>query len=334
MSPRCEVDAAADPRSTRRRPLYWLISIPLAAILLYFALRGVDWGRVGHIAATARIPLIVLAAAVMTVNSFVRAVRWCLLLNGGPGLSLATVFWSNSAGYMANGFLPARTGELLRSAMISARSGLSKTYVLTTALTERMMDAVALIAISSVLLLTIDRKPEWLASASKPFAIIGLGGVLAVIVLPRSKALIESILARIPLPVKLRDRLVQMTEQVLLGFRTLHHGGRLAGFSSLTATIWFLDASSNVIMARALGINLGLPLALLMLTAIGLSSALPSTPGNVGVAQFVTVSVLVPFGIAHTDAFAFALIGQALTYVVVASLGFIGLWRYNSVRAS
>ena len=66
------------------------------------------------------------------------------------------------------------------------------------------------------------------------------------------------------------------------------------------------------------------------MAAIGLSSALPSTPGNIGVFQFVTVSVLVPFGVTHTDALAYALILQALNYVVVAILGLLALWRYNA----
>ena len=273
--------------------------------------------------------LIAAACAVGSFSYLVRAVRWRILLGAGEKVDLATVFWSNSAGYMANNFLPARTGEVLRSAMISARSGLSKTYVLTTALTERLMDALALMTISSAVLLTIDRKPAWLAAASKPFAVIGLGGAIALILLPRFQGLIGKILARVRLPEKLLVRLMQMVDQVLLGIRSLHHGARLAGFCSFTALIWFLDAASSVILARALGLDLGFAVALLMLTGIGLSSALPSTPGNVGVFQFVTVSVLAPFGFSHSDALAFALICQALNYLIVAFWGLIAAWRYN-----
>ena len=49
---------------------------------------------------------------------------------------IGTVFGANMAGYLGNNFLPARAGELLRSVLISRRSSLSKTYVLTTALGE------------------------------------------------------------------------------------------------------------------------------------------------------------------------------------------------------
>src|SRR5205814_9459933 len=123
---------------------------------LYFALRGVDWRRVWQIASGANVPLLALSCAVTTVSYLTRAVRWRILLRAGGEIAFGTVFWSNCSGYLANNFLPARTGEILRSAMISARSTLSKTYVLTTALSERMLDALALITISAVVLLTME----------------------------------------------------------------------------------------------------------------------------------------------------------------------------------
>jgi uncharacterized membrane protein YbhN (UPF0104 family) len=60
-----------------------------------------------------------------------------------------------------------------------------------------------------------------------------------------------------------------------------------------------------------------------------LGSALPSTPGSLGVYQFVTITVLAPFGFSRSDALAYALIGQGVNYVVVTSLGLLGIWRYN-----
>src|SRR5262249_51845883 len=135
-------EVAAPP--VRRSPRYWLLSLPIAALALYFALRGVDWSRVWQIAASANIPLLVEACAVNSFSYLVRSLRWRVLLSAEGPIAYSTVFWSNSSGYLANNFLPARTGEVLRSAMISAKSGLSKTYVLTTALSERMLDGLAL----------------------------------------------------------------------------------------------------------------------------------------------------------------------------------------------
>jgi hypothetical protein len=69
--------------------------------------------------------------------------------------------------------------------------------------------------------------------------------------------------------------------------------------------------------------------SLILLSALGLSSAIPSTPGYVGVYQFVAVTVLVPFGFSRAEALAFILISQVLNYLVVSFWGLIGLWQVN-----
>ena len=97
---------------------------------------------------------------------------------------MTTAFWATAAGYFGNNFLPARAGELVRTFMISSRSGLETTYVLATALSERVADAIALVSIGALVLLTLPSPPGWLAAAARPFAILGLIGALAIAVLP------------------------------------------------------------------------------------------------------------------------------------------------------
>lgn len=318
----------AEP-TNRRRLVYWLIAFPLAAALLYFSLRGVDWRRVWQIAKAANPALICLAALTTSLNCVVRSLRWRILLTADRPIPATTVFWANSVGYLGNNFLPARAGEVLRSAMIGARSGLSKTYVLTTALSERLIDALVLLALSSLALLLVEHKPEWLAKAARPAAAVGLAGALALVLLPRADNLLHAVLDRLPVPAGLRRKLLDLSAQVLLGVRSFHHRKRLAGFAALTAFIWSFDVISAIILARALGLTLPPLVALLLIAGMGLGSALPSTPGYVGIYQFVAVSILVPFGFARSDALAYSLVSQAFGYVVTAVWGLLGLWRYN-----
>jgi uncharacterized membrane protein YbhN (UPF0104 family) len=71
--------------------------------------------------------------------------------------------------------------------------------------------------------------------------------------------------------------------------------------------------------------SITLPIAFLLIAGLGLGSALPSTPGYVGIYQFVAVSILTPFGYSRTDAIAYILLVQAMSYVVLAFWGLIGL---------
>ncbi len=301
-------------------------------VLLYLSVRGVDWARVGHTIAGANWMYLAAAIALICGSSFLRAVRWRILLNAEAYFKVATVFWANMAGYLGNNFLPARAGELVRTFLISRSSALSTTYVLTTALGERLLDVIALVLWSSLVLMNIESKPRWMEELSRTMAIVaGLGAVM-ILVLPHTGRWLEKILGKLPLPGGLRNRLIHLAGQILLGLRAFHSWQRLAGFVALTILIWLTDAASTMIGARALGLEIRFPVALLLLTALGLGSALPSTPGYVGIYQFVAVSVLTPFGMSKDDALAYILVAQALAYIVVMAFGLPGLYQFRRVE--
>lgn len=322
---------AAPPTSATKRHGVKIIvtagSIALAAVLLYYSLRGIEWRRVGLILGSAHLSRVALYSLLSSIALALRACRWRILLRAAGDVRVSTAFWATAAGYFGNNFLPARAGEVVRTMMISARSGLGKAFVLTTALAERMADAIALVTISALVLLTLPSQPGWLADAAKPFAIAGIGAVVAIAVLPWLEPFALRLLSRAPLPAGLSKTLAHLIGQIVEGIRSFHDPGRIAGFLSLTVVIWCIDAAGAVFVGRAMGLTLSIPIAFLLITGLGLGSALPSTPGYVGIYQFVAVSVLTPFGIARTDAIAYILLLQASSYVVVTFWGLLGLWR-------
>jgi glycosyltransferase 2 family protein len=316
-----------------RRIASWGLSFLVSGVLLYYSLRGVDWRGVWRTIAGAQWPYLIAGAAITSGSFFLRALRWRILLNAEGSFPIGTVFWANMAGYLGNSFLPARAGEVLRSVLISARSSLSKTYVLTTALSERLMDVIALVLGASLVLLTVNPKPRWMEDLSRTMAIVASLGALVIMVLPHTGTLLERILAALPLPAGLKKTLSVLTGQILLGMRAFHDWGRFAGFVFLTAVIWAADASSAIVTARGLGIHFSFGVALLLLTGLGLGSALPSTPGYVGVYQFVAVTALTPFGIGRDAALAYILVVQVTSYVLVVLYGLPGLYRLKSSAA-
>jgi uncharacterized protein (TIRG00374 family) len=307
-----------------------VLSLLLAGVFLYFSVRGADWGRVGRTIAGAQWSYLLAASALTVVSFFQRAVRWRILLNAGTWFSIPTVFWANMAGYLGNNFLPARAGEFIRTYLISRHSKLSKTYVLTTALGERLMDVIALVLWSSLVLLKVDPKPRWMQDLSKTMAVVAGLGAVVMMLLPHTGRLLETVIERLPLPEKLRARLLEFAEQILEGLRAFHDWGRFTGFVLLTVTIWMTDAFSVIAGAHALGLTVSFQVALLLLTGMGLGSALPSTPGYVGIYQFVAVTVLTPFGIVRDDALAYILVAQVAGSVVILALGLPGLYQLQS----
>jgi uncharacterized protein (TIRG00374 family) len=315
----------------RRGAWSWILGGALAVFLLWYSLRGVDWKRVIQIIAGARWSFLAAAGVMMCWSFLLRAVRWRILLNAGlpdgEWLRVPAVFWANMAGYLGNNFLPARAGELIRSLLISRRSSLSKTYVLTTALSERLADVIALVLWSSVVLLRLETKPAWMADLSRTTATVAAGGVLAILILPHMGGKVEQILRRLPLPAALGKRLIHLAQEVLSGLRAFHHWGRFAGFAALTVVIWISDTAGIMVIGRSLGLDISFSVAMLLITGLGLGSALPSTPGYVGIFQFVAVTVLTPFGVGRDSAIAYILVIQALSYMTVAALGLPGMYK-------
>jgi glycosyltransferase 2 family protein len=309
------------------RSLHWILAISLAAVLLFFSLRGIHWAEVWNILMRANLWLIMAAIVISTAALVLRAFRWRILLQAGAPVRISTAFWATTAGYFGNNFLPARAGELVRSFIISRATRLSKGFVLTTALSERICDAIALIFISSLILFVLPVKPGWFAHAAIPISILGFSGVICIGILPRLHQPIERALKAIPLSETVRERGRSIIDQVLIGMRSFHNKKRLFVFATLTGVIWFCDAVGTVTAMRALALPGTLVLAVLLITGLALGSALPSTPGYIGVNQFVAVSVLTPFGFSKNSAIAYILLSQAMQYFLITFWGGLGLLK-------
>jgi uncharacterized membrane protein YbhN (UPF0104 family) len=171
-----------------------------------------------------------------------------------------------------------------------------------------------------------------MSGAARTFGVVCLVAVAVLAVTPFMEGSASRLLNRLPIPVAVRSRLFDWLEHGVRGVRAFHSPARLTTFVGYTLLIWVIDAVGTVIGASALGLRMPLRAAFLLLAGLGLGSALPSTPGSVGIYQFVAVSVLTPFGFSRTSAVAYILVAQALSYVVIGAWGAIALWRYRALR--
>lgn len=303
-----------------------LITVALAVALLWYSLRGVEWRRVGEILTHARFELIAVGVGMSCSAYFLRALRWRVLLTSGGDVSIATAFWATCAGYFGNMFLPARAGEAIRTLMITARTPLTKSYVFATAFAERSSDLVFLILASP---LALQAAPGKLTNASRTMTVAGIVALAMLIFIPKTERLLAWFLELVRCPEGLRAKLIGIADQVRMGVSTLHEPVRLAQFTAFTLVIWTVDVSGAVLLSYALHLSLSFAGALLLIAALGLSSAIPSTPGYVGVWQFVAVTVLAPFGFSKSDALAYILVMQVLGYLVAGGLGLLSFWKLN-----
>ncbi len=310
-----------------------MFSLALAAVLLYLALRGLDWAafwktiRTGHYD-----EFLLLTIPISSINYFIRALRWSVLVRSDGKVPVLSVFWANMAGYMGNAYLPARAGELVRSAFLGRKSGLGTSFVLATALTERLLDVIALVLITMTSLLLSDSDVAPVSQRLARTSARRIVGLAIIIAAPFQERRILRLVSWAPLPERISRTLSEQITRFLVGMRSLQNGRRLVSFILLTVVIWVVVALANTIGVHIVSQTLSTGQAFILLAALGLSSAVPSTPGYVGVYQFVAVSVLVPFGFSRANALAYILLSQILNYIIVSFWGLLGLWQINKSK--
>jgi uncharacterized protein (TIRG00374 family) len=318
----------------RRRFVFWL-SILLAALFLYLALRGLDWTAFISALRKANYGYIPVIFIWSSITSWVRALRWRILLSAEKHIPTRNVFWANMAGYLGNNIFPARAGEFVRAAYVSKENKLSMSYSLTTGFVERMIDLIALVILGSISLSVAGIFSPPIQNAVKVMSGVAIVGIAVLLVTPYFGGGLHRILAgRLAVSTSVTEKFGKVLEQFLNGVEVLRHPKRAAVFILFTCLIWLIDAVGIVILARALHLRFALMESFLLLAALGLSSAIPSTPGYVGVYQFVAVIVLQPFGITNTEAVAFIVFLQVVNLLIVAFWGGISIWRASSLQES
>lgn len=321
----------ADEQLNAQRHKLWpkLASLALAAALLYLALRGLDWAAFWIAIRNGRYELLLITVPIGAANYLIRSVRWRVFVQARGRAPLLSVLWANMVGYMGNAYLPARAGELLRSAFLARKTGLGTSFMLATALTERLFDVIALVLIGSLALLAQPGLLPALSGAVWVMALAGFVGLGIAVAAPSQEARCIGLVSRLPLSPSISGTIIQQTTRFMQGMRALQNWKRLLSFALLTVLIWLVDAIACVIGVHVVSQSLTLAQALILLAGLGLSSAIPSTPGYIGVYQFIAVTILLSFGFTKAAALGFILISQITNYLVVTILGLAGIWQLN-----
>lgn len=105
-----------------KKALKYILSILLAAALMYMSFRGVDWAEFSKGLAACRWGFVLLSMAASMAAFFFRSQRWRILLQPfDPQMDSLTTFNGVNIGYLANFVFP-RIGEVIRCGFISRRS--------------------------------------------------------------------------------------------------------------------------------------------------------------------------------------------------------------------
>jgi glycosyltransferase 2 family protein len=274
-----------------------------------------------------RVPV---ALAAMYLATFpIRALRWQCMLPAGT-MSFVDALKGVLIGFAGNNFLPTRGGEFLRMEYMYRKAPqIGRITAISSILVERMLDGLTLLAILVIALHAshIDiGEHHWLGELRYvALAVFGLA-CAGWIVIRAWGGRIAALLRRTHLrpfhwAATMVDRFHVAAE--FLGFNPHTVMTVLLGFC-----VWIVEGGVVVVACRHYGLGVESVVAgYLTLAIVNFGLLVPSSPGNIGVYQYMTILALNLFGVAHDTALALSIVVHACQYVPTTLAGSAVLLR-------
>ena len=332
-----------------RRLLAQIGGFALGGVLLYLALRGVDFAEVGAALRQADYRWLVPFAAITLLSHLLRAWRWQVLLealpvppSASPRIPLRAAFYSLMIGYAVNAVVP-RVGELVRATNLARREHRPLSGVLGTVFVGRTLDTlVVALVLLSVFALFFDR----FATIERVFlepALVQLGRLPLALLMGVGLSAVALVGAAWWFVVRRRgrpggdwsDRLRPMLDAFKAGLLTVVRARRRGVLVGTTVAMWFCYTLMAYIPLVMLDLPVPFGLSLLDAYAImalgSLGVAVPS-PGGAGSYHYVTVQTLVHlFAVPANPAFAYAVITHAAQQLLFILTG-VTCWLLQGAR--
>lgn len=343
-----------------KKARFW-IGILISIIALAFAFRQVDFENVWSALAGANYWLLAASLVPLLLFLILRAVRWRLLFYPRQGLRLINLFAVINVGYLLSNIFPARLGDVARAYLIGDTEDVSRASAFSTVVAERVLDALCAVG-GFFVVLPFAPLPDWMVQSGLFVGAAALVAVVLFVVLVRRKEwslhLIDRILQLMHWPghETMTHFWARLGKRTRLGFlerlpwadRTdlgQMAGSLIDGFSGITTprlglplllwsvVIWAVISAYYWIVLLAF--DPGQPyvagVAVASITALGMT--IPSSPGYIGVFEFITRETMVLFGMTPDTALGYALVAHALVFVVYSLLGLVSMLQQNITYA-
>jgi uncharacterized protein (TIRG00374 family) len=312
------------PDRSGRRWLQLALGIAISAAMIWVAFRKQDLGQVWqHLQGMHWGPML-LAVVIATLPFALRIPRWQQLLRREDGTRIGAVpMWHSIAiGFAANNTLPLRLGELLRLGVISRLAPVPFPSALSSLLVERVLDALTVMGLLSVGLVTTDLAigGELETAAARLGMLGGLALVMAIGAAAFPRMAHRAVTVMTPSG-RIQELAIRVTQRLLDGVTALRDPRRAAPVVGWSLVLWVVNAAAFWVGFHAFDISVPFTAALILQGVLVIGIALPQAPGFVGVFEAAIVFTLMLYGVDEGVALAYAIAYHVLTFVPITLLG-------------
>jgi len=304
------------------------IGVVFSLGFLWLALHDVDLRETASALRRVNVPLLGAAVASYVLSTAAKAIRWQVLLAARKARSFGRAFSVLSVGIMVNTFMPARLGDFARAYLMGEAEADSKIYVLGTVAVEKVADLL-FVLLSLIVLLSQMALPEWLAGSARGMAVLLAILVPCLLLLVWQKDFILRMVERISrlVPPAWREWLVRQTRYGLNSLDVVRRPRLLIGLFGWSLIVWIISALTNYLVFLALKLAIPFWASLLLLVVLQVGTAVPSSPGRIGVFQYLAILTLSIFTIDKNVALGYSIILYLVIYVPIVLIGGYCLWR-------
>lgn len=315
---------------TLRSWRFWL-GMAISGLCLWLALKDVPLGTLREALAAANYGWLAPAVGIQLFAVLARGLRWQEIL-ARRGILRETA-WGHAVGFLFTNLLPFRVGDPARALVVAERTGIPFMQVGGSVIVERIID-VTTVLLALVLLLPWMQVPPVVRQAGLAFGLavlVALGGLWLMVRFRTAATMrLERLVRRVPrLPA---ERLLRWLDHLLDGFAPLMTPGIALRVGLWSVLSWALSIAIYWCVLRAFQPQATWVEAAFMVVSLSLAITVPSSPGFIGVFQYVGQQALVlPFGAKYDagTALAATLTAHLVYYLITSVLGILGLWQFG-----
>jgi uncharacterized protein (TIRG00374 family) len=308
----------------KKHKVVTVIGFLISLLLLYFSLRGIEFRQLLATLKNADMRFVFLPLLCILLCLVLCAYRWSKVV--GNDVRFRDTFISVLIGLFINNVLPARIGEIARGYALTKRRGISFTYSVTTVFVDRFFDLVGLLIITFIFL-PEDNLPKHIAQAI--YMLLGLFIVCTTLLIILSrKGIADKIAGRLarvrkPFIARFSKRILEIQQNL----RRISSPFNLVYFIAIAVITWLSMSTGLYFAMLALGVKISFVKVPFVCALLNMGLVIPSSPGYIGVYQFLLVYLLSIFNIPKHEAFAVSLLFHASWYLPYNIFGAIFLMK-------
>jgi len=311
----------------------FFIGIMVSLLFLYLALENVDIRVVAASFRNIDFRYLALCIVCQFASLFCRSYLWKNILSFEKDVRYRHSFEALLIGYMGNNVLPFRMGEAMRAYAMGKKEGISRTLSFASIILERLIDLFTLLLFFLTLVLLMKLEEWIILSGIVVFAFLILA-ILFLYAVASDFLSLPSALYKIAIryiPEQLTGIVERIAGSFVKGIKLIRSLQQALWLVFLALMAWILWTAILYFGLKAFHLNLPITATLLLSVVVNIGVMVPSSPGFIGVFQYLCIISLSVFSVSKEVALSFSFLVHSIQYIPTTLLGWLFLTQMHVV---